>query len=181
MTPMNEPCQMCVAAHPKSDCVDVGCCHDCVPSSVNVPRELVEAAKHRYKGPNDTDASMLREAAKRIEGGYEAGGSNTKATVARVLKSVAALLDAAERSDEGEFTNCTTPGCDGDARYAAPGRRHITGCTYPFPAPVPVSDEAEAAWEEWALHQLRFNLDDQRPAFLAGFRAARLAGKDDER
>lgn len=44
------------------------------------------------------------------------------------------------------------------------------------PAPVPVSDEAEAAWHAWA---------DERPgvtqhaAFLAGFRAARLAGEDD--
>lgn len=26
---------------------------------------------------------------------------------------------------------CTTDGCDGDARYAAPGRGHIDGCRYP--------------------------------------------------
>lgn len=29
--------------------------------------------------------------------------------------------------------DCPTPGCHGDARYAAPGRRHIAGCTYPIP------------------------------------------------
>lgn len=29
---------------------------------------------------------------------------------------------------------CPTPGCDGDARYAAPGRGHRDGCTHPVPA-----------------------------------------------
>ena len=28
---------------------------------------------------------------------------------------------------------CPTPNCPGDARYAAPGRGHIEGCTYPRP------------------------------------------------
>lgn len=30
---------------------------------------------------------------------------------------------------------CPTPGCTGDPRYAAPGRRHITGCEYPATLP----------------------------------------------
>jgi hypothetical protein len=30
-----------------------------------------------------------------------------------------------------EVERCTTPGCRGDARYAAPGRGHVAGCTYP--------------------------------------------------
>lgn len=54
--------------------------------------DLIEAAKHPHMGPDDTDASMLRAAAKRIEGGYEAGGSNTKRTVVAVLRAVADLL-----------------------------------------------------------------------------------------
>jgi len=54
---------------------------------------LAEAATHPFKGPNDTDASMLLAAAQRLEGGYEPGGSHTKLTVARVLRVVAGLLD----------------------------------------------------------------------------------------
>lgn len=26
---------------------------------------------------------------------------------------------------------CSTEGCPGDARYAAPGRGHVEGCVYP--------------------------------------------------
>jgi hypothetical protein len=33
------------------------------------------------------------------------------------------------RTTEG--ATCTTAGCPGDARYAAPGRGHIDGCTHP--------------------------------------------------
>lgn len=29
-------------------------------------------------------------------------------------------------------TFCTTKGCPGDPRYAAPGRGHIEGCSYPW-------------------------------------------------
>jgi hypothetical protein len=54
--------------------------------------ELAHAAVHPWKGPNDTDASMLIEAAKRAEGGYQVGGSNTQAQVGRVLRLVAAQL-----------------------------------------------------------------------------------------
>ena len=57
---------------------------------------IAEAARHPHKGPHDTDASMLREAAKRLDGGYEAGGSNTRQTVARVLRVVADLIGEAE-------------------------------------------------------------------------------------
>lgn len=50
---------------------------------------LANAARHPHKGPNDTDGSMLLEAAHRIEGGYPPGGSNTKDTVVAVLRAVA--------------------------------------------------------------------------------------------
>ncbi len=30
---------------------------------------------------------------------------------------------------------CTTPGCPGDGRYAAPGRHHVPACRYPIVAP----------------------------------------------
>lgn len=30
---------------------------------------------------------------------------------------------------------CPTPRCRGDERYAAPGRGHIEGCTYPSTPP----------------------------------------------
>jgi hypothetical protein len=51
------------------------------------------ASAHPHKGPDDTDASMLRAAAKRLRGGYEPGGSNTKQTVANVCVAVADLID----------------------------------------------------------------------------------------
>ena len=39
--------------------------------------------------------------------------------------------------DSGLPERCTTPGCGGDVRYAAPGRSHIEGCTYPTQPPAP--------------------------------------------
>lgn len=54
--------------------------------------DVETAARHPHKGPDDTDASMLRAAAKRLRGGYEPGGSWTKQTVANVLDAVAAAL-----------------------------------------------------------------------------------------
>lgn len=32
---------------------------------------------------------------------------------------------------QSENSQCPTPGCLGDVNYAAPGRLHIAGCTYP--------------------------------------------------
>lgn len=54
---------------------------------------LRTAARHPYKGPDDTDASMLLAAAKRLRGGYEPGGSNTKQTIAKVIELVASLIE----------------------------------------------------------------------------------------
>lgn len=54
---------------------------------------LRAAARHPHKGPRDTDASMLRAAAKRLRAGYEPGGSWTKQTVAKVIETVAALIE----------------------------------------------------------------------------------------
>lgn len=54
--------------------------------------EIRKAARHPHKGPVDTDTTMLIAAAERVEGGYMAGGSNTQATVGRVLRTVAAVL-----------------------------------------------------------------------------------------
>lgn len=54
---------------------------------------LRAAARHPHKGPNDTDASMLREAAKRAEGGFAVGGSFTQQMSSRVLRLVADLIE----------------------------------------------------------------------------------------
>lgn len=43
------------------------------------------------------------------------------------------------------FDKCSTPGCDGDAHYAAPGKRHIAGCSYPMTAPDAVPPQAVEA------------------------------------
>lgn len=63
---------------------------------------VTAAAHHPHKGPDDTDASMLLAAAKRLDGGFEPGGSHTKQTVARVLRAVAGLLPG-EASAAGEL------------------------------------------------------------------------------
>lgn len=46
-----------------------------------------------HKGPFDTDASYLRDAAERIEGGYLAGGSNVSNAVAHLLRDVATAAE----------------------------------------------------------------------------------------
>jgi hypothetical protein len=33
--------------------------------------------------------------------------------------------------------SCSTAGCWGDPFYAAPGRGHVEGCTYPVPPLIP--------------------------------------------
>lgn len=45
---------------------------------------------------------------------------------------------------------CTTPGCPGDGRYAAPGRHHFPACRHPLLAQraVPSQGLSEAAWRE---------------------------------
>lgn len=60
---------------------------------------LRAAARHPHKGPNDTDASMLREAAKRAAGGYVVGGSWTSQTVTKVLRLVADLIEEESTDD----------------------------------------------------------------------------------
>lgn len=42
-----------------------------------------------FKGPNDTDASLLRGAAAKAEAGYPVGGSNVSRAVALILMAVA--------------------------------------------------------------------------------------------
>lgn len=54
---------------------------------------LSMAATTIHKGPHDTDATVLRDAANRIENGFQCGDSNTVATVTRVLRVVANIID----------------------------------------------------------------------------------------
>lgn len=57
------------------------------------------------------------------------------------VDDIRALIATHPAPTADEWT-CTTPGCDGDGRYASPGRGHIDGCRYPLPAPpVTVTDE----------------------------------------
>lgn len=60
---------------------------------------------------------------------------------------------------DSEDDACTTPGCDGDGRYSAPGRGHRVGCHCPLPAdPSPDLDALERLlgeatglpWRTWA-------------------------------
>jgi hypothetical protein len=56
---------------------------------------VVELPTVAHKGPNDTDASMFRRAAKNLEDGRYIGGGNLQAAIIRLLRSAA---DAAERA-----------------------------------------------------------------------------------
>lgn len=60
-----------------------------VSAEPSLEDQLREAAVVAYKGPNDTDATMLRTYADKIRRGYPGGGSNLTAAVARVLDTVA--------------------------------------------------------------------------------------------
>lgn len=77
---------------------------------------LIGAAQHPHKGPHDTDASMLREAAKRLRGGYEPGGSNTKQTVANVCDAVAELLARVDAPKPDEPVSIYDPSLYGDRK-----------------------------------------------------------------
>ena len=59
-------------------------------------KRLREAAVVAFKGPNDTDAEMLRAGARDLVAGRSTGGSHRRAAMARVLVEVAALLDGGD-------------------------------------------------------------------------------------
>lgn len=99
-----------------------------------------------------------------------------------VVAAVAALADEADKVPSGLIhadtlravlsapaaaETCPTPGCDGDVRYAAPGRGHIEGCHHPLSDPAAASaahdaDTAATALEEaadaWHPHRADANL-----------------------
>ncbi|MBM4469879.1 hypothetical protein GS502_11195 [Rhodococcus hoagii] len=52
----------------------------------------VAVPRVRYKGPCDTDASALLQAAQNLERGYKVGGSNVTAAVVELLRRVAREL-----------------------------------------------------------------------------------------
>ncbi|MDR6574326.1 hypothetical protein J2X60_002985 [Curtobacterium sp. 320] len=62
-------------------------------TSPTLAERLARAATVAYRGPDDTDAGMLRRYADNIEHGYQGGGSNLTAAVARVLTTVADTID----------------------------------------------------------------------------------------
>jgi len=62
------------------------------PGRPSIEDRLRDAAAVAYKGPNDTDAAMLRLYADKIRRGYPGGGSNLTAAVACVLDVVADTL-----------------------------------------------------------------------------------------
>ena len=57
---------------------------------------VVHAPAIQYKGLCDTDASLLRGAATRAEGGYPVGGSNVTRAVVKILLAVATAAEKAE-------------------------------------------------------------------------------------
>jgi len=65
----------------------------------------------------------------------------------------------------GGYFECETPGCNGDGRYAAPGKGHLPGCRYPFetdpkpPELIEFSDEQIDRLGHW----LSECLDDAAP------------------
>lgn len=71
---------------------------------------IIEIPAVAYKGPHDTDASAFRAAAKRLDTGYEPGGSNTKRAISQILGAVA---DAAERQGKPESASPDYAGCSG--------------------------------------------------------------------
>lgn len=62
--------------------------------AVTLREDLARAAVVAHKGPDDTDAGFMRITARDLRGGFDVGGSNRRAAVARVLDVVADALDA---------------------------------------------------------------------------------------
>lgn len=145
------------------------------PSSVNVPRVTIPASAV------EALADDIGSIASGIETTVVAGARFGKLRdVQRQLRRLVdnALWPAAERPDEGDDwcrdENCTWRNWRSGSM---PTHRRGKDC----PAPVPVSDEAEAeqaAWLKWihgdgASRLAHYATDSCRETFLAGFRAAR--------
>lgn len=73
-----------------------------------------------HKGPHDTDASLLRKAARSLERGYELGGSNLTAAVVELLRSTAESLDHNPRSAKNVDGDLIALG--GEVVHAGSGR-----------------------------------------------------------
>ncbi|MBX9918846.1 MAG: hypothetical protein K2Y33_03275 [Mycolicibacterium frederiksbergense] len=65
----------------------------------SVHGRLVEIPTVAFKGPADTDAQMFERAAENLDRGYEVGGGNVKAAVARLLRGAAEALKRSGKSD----------------------------------------------------------------------------------
>lgn len=65
---------------------------------------IKKAADISFRGPSHSNAWHLRQAAARLDRGYQAGGSNSCAAIARILREVATLL-----SDESGAPSGGTP------------------------------------------------------------------------
>lgn len=99
---------------------------DDLDGTVTIPAPTVA-----HKGPHDTDASMVRNAADRLAAGYPPGGSNLTHAVVTVLRDVA---DAHDGRPVGERSGQPVPAStiDHDAllamtyleRQALPARHH---------------------------------------------------------
>ena len=67
--------------------------HDSDTDAVAVPTAqattVIATPTIHHLGPNDTVASVYRRAAWNLENGYEPGGGNVKASIARTLRSIA--------------------------------------------------------------------------------------------
>lgn len=68
------------------------------PGTITIPAPVVA-----FKGPADTDATMMRGAANRLASGYPVGGSNMTRAVETVLRDIADALEGrpvGQRSSE---------------------------------------------------------------------------------
>lgn len=78
-----------------------------------VQQVLVVPVPHVPFGPEGVpamlaDATYLDHAASNLEGKFQIGGSNVRATVVRMLRNVATALRAAHGSAGREFAQCST-------------------------------------------------------------------------
>lgn len=60
-----------------------------VADAIRKEYAVVRVPSIAFKGPFDTDVSVLEDAADRIEGGFYPGGSHTAVAVVQVLRDVA--------------------------------------------------------------------------------------------
>lgn len=136
------------------DCAHRGDIHECVLRARNLlESDWLAARDARIREEALKPVRALADEWEAVRSGVTSPGLYRAADELRAIAdAIKADNDKAKRDDYAAVIDtpaqaqeaCTTPGCNGDGRYSAPGRGHRDDCHYPLDTPAQADGTVEA-------------------------------------